>query len=340
MLEDRMQASGIPSLLMERLARDTHQAEIHYRFQLGILPEVQPAAFLPISGTDCVVHPRLAYDVILRILVHDLRAPIPHHVHVGIRIRILTDTIHAAILDPPDRVLDKVFGYMWVLLVQVRHARDKPAVQHRLLIIIRHVRIEISLFIVVGLHVVIEIIKPVVARDIFHPRMIASTMVEDHIHYDTHAPLVRLLDQADVILVRAEAWVYPVIIRRGISVIRASLHVILQYRVQPDSGNAQILDIIQMLLDTGQVASVTGVRAVTVYLIRGTHRDLIVRGISVCETIRHDEIKHVGRVKPLDPIGVRFTGLQLIRVIETLFVLRERDIKPAGLGVFHVQIDQ
>ena len=33
--------------------------------------------------------------------------------------------------------------------------------------------------IVVGLHVVIEIIKPVVARDIFHPRMIASTMVED-----------------------------------------------------------------------------------------------------------------------------------------------------------------
>lgn len=83
--------------------------------------------------------------------------------------------------------------------------------------------------------------------------MIASTMVEDHIHYDTHAPLVRLLDQADVILVRAEAWVYPIIIRRGISVIRASLHVILQYRVQPDSGNAQILDIIQMLLDTGQV---------------------------------------------------------------------------------------
>ena len=83
-----------------------------------------------------------------------------------------------------------------------------------------------------------------------------------------------------------------------------------------------------------------GRSAVTVYLIRGTHRDLIVRGISVCETIRHDEIKHVGRVKPLDPIGVRFTGLQLIRVIETLFVLRERDIKPAGLGVFHVQIDQ
>ena len=170
--------------------------------------------------------------------------------------------------------------------------------------------------------------------------MIASTMVEDHIHYDTHAPIVCLLDQADVILVRAEAWVYPIIIRRGISVIRASLHIILQYRVQPDSGNAQILDIIQMLFDTGQVASVTGVRAVTVYLISGTHRDLIVRGISVRETIRHDEIKHVGRVKPLDPIGVRFTGLQLIRVIETLFVLRERDIKPAGLGLFHVQIDQ
>ena len=63
MLEDRVQASGIPGLLMERLARDTHQAEIHYRFQLGILPEVQPAAFLPISGTDRVVHPRLAYDV-------------------------------------------------------------------------------------------------------------------------------------------------------------------------------------------------------------------------------------------------------------------------------------
>ena len=141
-----------------------------------------------------------------------------------------------------------------------------------------------------------------------------------------------LLDQADVILVRAEAWVYPIIIRRGISVIRASLHVILQYRVQPDSGNAQILDIIQMLFDTGQVASVTGVRAVTVYLISGTHRDLIIRGISVCETIRHDEIKHVGRVKPLDPISVRFTGLQLIRVIETLFVLRERDIKPAQTG--------
>ena len=90
----------------------------------------------------------------------------------------------------------------------------------------------------------IQVVEPIVARHILHPGVIAATVVEDHIHHHLHALLVRLVDQSLIILIRTEARIYPVVVGRGVAVIGAPLHVVLQDGIQPNSGHTQILDII------------------------------------------------------------------------------------------------
>ena len=84
----------------------------------------------------------------------------------------------------------------------------------------------------------------------------------------------------------------------------------------------------------------TGVGVIAIHFVIRTHRDLIQCRITIGETIGHDQVKYVGRVKALDLISVRLASLQLIRHLEMLLPLCEGDVKGAGLGIRYVKINQ
>ena len=193
---------------------------------------------------------------------------------------------------------------MRIFLVEVGHRWDEPAVQHPVAVVVGRVRIEVDLLVVIRLHVVVEVVEPVLARDIFHPGVVAAAVVEDHVHDDLHAPPVGIVDEVDIFLVGAEAGVDAVIVGCRVAVIRTAFHIVFQDGVEPDRRDAQVLDIIHVLFDAGQVAPVAGVGVIAIHLIGLPQGDLVVVGVAVGETVRHDQVEDIRRVEALDPCRV------------------------------------
>ena len=108
---------------------------------------------------------------------------------------------------------------MRILLVQIRHRMDKPSVHHDTFVVIRHIRVEIRLFIVVRLDIMVQIVKPIVAGDILHPWMFTTAMVEDHIHHDFHSSLVSLVYKSFIILIGSKAGIHTVVVCRCITMV-------------------------------------------------------------------------------------------------------------------------
>ena len=248
---------------------------------------------MPIGGADRVVHPGLADDVIVGVFGLNRLAPLAHHRLVGVRIGILPDAVDATVLDPPDRVLDQVSRHVRILLVEIGHRGDEPAVQHPVAVVVGRVRIEVDLLVVIRLHVIVQVIEPILARDIFHPGVVAAAVVEDHVHNDLHTSLVSIVDEVDIFLVGAETWVYTIIVGCRVTVIGTTFHIIFQYGIEPDCRDAQVLDIIHVLFDAGQVAPVAGVGVIAVYLISLPQGDLVVVGVAVGEAVRHDQVEDI-----------------------------------------------
>ncbi len=105
--------------------------------------------------------------------------------------------------------------------------------------------------------------------------------------------------QLTVLLVGAEPGIHAVVIGGGVSVVRTALHVVLQHRVEPDGGYAQVGKVIQTVGNTFQVAAVAGIGVVAVHLVGHPHSNLVVIGIAVGKPVRHDQVEHVGRVETL-----------------------------------------
>ena len=159
-------------------------------------------------------------------------------------------------------------------------------------------------------------------------------MVKNHIHYDLDAPVVRFGYQLAIFFVRTESGIYFVIIRSGIAVIRTTFHVVFQNRSEPESRNTQILEIIQILLNTCQVTSMTGIRIIAVYLIRRHTVDVVIFRIAICKTIRHEQIKGVGNIETFVFTTFLITGFQFIFFHQFLLADGKGKRKFAGFHIF------
>src|SRR5581483_7452559 len=65
---------------------------------------------------------------------------------------------------------------------------------------------------------------------------------------------------------------------------------------------------------------------------RGVSR-LIVGGITICEAIRHDEVHHISRIKPLVPAARRFSSLQRKNLLGRSGSIECADTQFLGFGV-------
>ena len=179
---------------------------------------------------------------------------------------------------------------MPVALVQVGHRLCEPAVYIFNFVVIRTVGVGLRHRLVTGLHEMILEVKPVIGRFIGKEEMFASAVVKDHIHYDLQTFIMGGTNQLAKLFIITEARIDFIIIRNGIPVIRTFGHIVLQDRIQPDGGNAQVGEIIQMIGYPFQVTSVTGIHIRTIHFrLAHSGNDIILR-ITVGETIGHDQV--------------------------------------------------
>ena len=171
--------------------------------------------------------------------------------------------------------------------------------------------------------------------------MVYATVVEDHVHYNLDAALVDFLNQLAVFLIGAEAGIYFVIIGRGIAVVASSLHVVFQYGSEPQSGYAQVGEVVQVLFDTGQVTAVAGVRVIAVYFgIQHAFYLVIVR-IAVGKAVGHQQIEGIRSVESFMVAALHGSFLQFVFLHGLFLALCEREGHFSGLHIlFQFQVDQ
>ena len=138
-----------------------------------------------------------------------------------------------------------------------------------------------------NIFVLIPIIKPIMHWRVKQPRMLASTMIEDHVHYQFHSTPMQALCQPDIIFICPQPRVYFIIISCGITVIRTFSHIIFQHGCCPDGSNSQTIHLIKMLHNTRQITAMPGIDIFTIYSIGIIHFYLVIAFIAISKAIRH-----------------------------------------------------
>jgi hypothetical protein len=116
-------------------------------------------------------------------------------------------------------------------------------------------------------------------------------MVGDNIEEDLHVLLVSGGDKLLIILECAEMGINRIKIDSTVTVI-AGTTAILHNRRQPQRGDAEVLKVRKMSLDATEVTTVIGTRFGAV-MGAGEFGRFVVGGITVCETVWHDEVNYI-----------------------------------------------
>ena len=171
--------------------------------------------------------------------------------------------------------------------------------------------------------------------------MLKTTVIKDHIHHNLQSLLVSLITKALIILVRTKAGVHLIIIGGGIAVIGCEIilgigRIILEHRGKPKRGYAQLLKVVEVLADTIQVATMTqtGLGAI-LYIV--THALYLCRMIgTLCKTVGHQHIEHIGIGKAHTLIATHLTLFKLILYLGLTKVQHHR----AWLCITQIHINQ
>ena len=153
-----------------------------------------------------------------------------------------------------------------------------------------------------------------------------------------------LVDQAAVLVVGAEAGVYLIIIGSGIAMIGAEAivvgRVVLEHWCEPKGGHAEFHEVVEMLAQALQVATMsqTGLGAV-VHV--GVHAfDLVVGIAAAGEAIGHEHIEHVGIGEALALESWLLALLEFVAHALFLFPILEVKGHHSGLSAFEVEVDE
>ena len=176
--------------------------------------------------------------------------------------------------------------------------------------------------------------------------MLKAAVVEDHIHHHLQSLLVAVVNQLTVFLVGAEAGIYAVVVGAGIAVIGApGVHlvgrVVLEDGREPQGGNTQLGEVVEVLLQAFQVATVTQRRCIAVFLVGAHTLQLRVVTGRLCKAVGHQQVEHVADVEAATLLTLHLASLQLVGHLQGLaFLALELEGHRAGLCVLHVHVHQ
>ncbi len=196
-----------------------HQAEVHYRREVRVEPVPVGVVSLPVGDLRHVGRPHLAYDVVVRVFIHQGLAPLGHRFFLVVRVGVHPEPVKVGPFCPPDGPLLEILQEIRVVEVHVHHAGVKPAADHVLMVEFRAVRVVLGRERAVGMGVFRPLVHPVPEREILHPPVGVSAVVGHYVHDHPEASGMGLADEFAVFEVAAEARVYLVVVGAGVAVV-------------------------------------------------------------------------------------------------------------------------
>ena len=245
-----------------------------------------------------VVHPGFAKQDHARVVGAHHLVEAGHEVLVGVGVRVYAQRVNAGLLNPPQGVLNQVVGSVFVLQIPVRHGVVEPAAFKKVLISLGGVGVKKCGFAVVGARVLLFGVEPGGIRLRLVEVVLVSGVVVHHVHHVLHAAFVQGVGQSQEVCVGPKARIHQVVVRDGVPVVGGAHLVVGQPGVDPNGRNAQGLNVVQMLFNARQIATVAVVRllAVQTHLQLSVHA--VVLGVAVGKPVRRDQVHLVRRVQP------------------------------------------
>ena len=174
--------------------------------------------------------------------------------------------------------------------------------------------------------------------------MFESAVVEDHVHHYLQAFGVRLVTQAAVLFVGAEAWVYTVIVGRSVAMIRALAvivgRVVLENGRKPQGRNAQFGEVVEVLTYAFKVATVAKTWLRTVGLVCVKALDVVVFRVAVSKTVGHKHVEHVGIGESHALLATLLARLELVFHLLCRLPVLEVKGHLAGLRAFKIEVNE
>ena len=144
-----------------------------------------------------------------------------------------------------------------------------------------------------------------------------------------------------IVLVRAESRIHAIVVRRGVAVIGREAvlrvgRVILQHGGKPEGRHPQLLEVVEVLTDTVQVAAVSEAWLRAVLHVVAHALDL---GVVVCalrKTVGHQHVEHVGIGESQALLTFLLARLQLVWYFRLAKIQNHR----TWLGVAEIQVDE
>ncbi len=207
------------------------------------------------------------------------------------------EAVDAGFFDPPDHVLGEVLRDGGVPLVHVRQQVDEPAVE----------RVERGLgggvWVGDGAEDVLVVrvaggraVEPVGHGRVRDPGVGLADVVGDVVEDELHAAAVELGGEMAVGSESAEAGLDRVHIGGAVAVVVAGPGVVLQDGREPDGGDAELLEVVEVIDDALEVAAVIRVGVVRSKAGEpaGALFDEALDALAVGEAVGHDEVEDVG----------------------------------------------
>ena len=142
------------------------------------------------------------------------------------------------------------------------------------------------------------IVEPVFTWRIKIPWMGVGTMIENHVHNNLQATLMTFINQLAVFFVCSKTWINTIIVCCGIAMIAAVFSlvgrsVVFQYRCEPKGCYSQLSEIVKMLSDAFEVASMTHTWFASFNKFVAHRAESIVTRVTVSKAVGHHEIEHI-----------------------------------------------
>src|SRR5256885_15140269 len=133
--------------------------------------------------------------------------------------------------------------------------------------------------------------EPVGQRRSRNPGMARANVIGDSVEENFHVPLMRSGYEIPVVVESSQMWIDGVKIYRAVSVVIVGGSV-FHDRCQPKCCDAKILQIVQMVADAAEIASVPCAWFCTI-VGTGKFSGFVVGGVTIGEAVRHDEVKNI-----------------------------------------------
>ena len=228
----------IVGLLVDNTVEEIHEREVHDRAQAAVARGSQTAVLLPKAHPHIVVDPGFSHDVEPRIFQFDAFVPSGHGFEVGVGIGVLSDAVDAGLLNPPNGGLDEIIHHGRVLLVEVGHGFNEPAILCQGFVGLGSMGIGDTAYLVVGLHVAAVEVEPVVGRAVGIEEVVAAAVVEHEVHDHLDTVAVAVVDEGIKLFVAAKAGVDLIIVGDGIAVVSVALLIVHLHGGRPEGSDS------------------------------------------------------------------------------------------------------